>query len=312
MAGGQERALKRRIRTIQSTKKITRAMELIAASQIVRAQARIAAAAPYERAISRVADEVAIELGGHSGRFMGAVDDPKRVLVLALVADRGLCGGYNANVLRALDRLVKSKASDMEYRVITSGKKAPPYLRYRGIHPEQSFTGMSDRPTFEDARRIAFAVKAPFVDEAVDQVFLISTRFLSAGIQVVETRQILPIPFGSPISEDDADDEGSAHRTASPQTGPRGYTEFEPDGIDILDELVARYVEAAVFQAMLEAAASEHTARQRAMAAATENADELTKTLTRIMNRARQDAITTEIMEIVGGAEALRQGPEEE
>ncbi len=213
---------------------------------------------------------------------------------------------------RALDRMVKSKGPDMEYRVVTSGKKAPPYLRYRGIHPEQSFIGMSDRPTFEDARRIAFAVKAPFVDETVDQVLLISTRFLSAGTQVVETRQILPIPVGPAISEDDADDEGSTHRAASLQTGPRGYTEFEPDGVDILDELVARYVEAAVFQAMLEAAASEHTARQRAMAAATENADELTKTLTRVMNRARQDAITTEIMEIVGGAEALRQGPEEE
>ncbi len=312
MAGGQERALKRRIRTIQSTKKITRAMELIAASQIVRAQARIAAARPYENAISRVADEVAIELGGYAGRFMGAVDDPRSVLVLALVADRGLCGGYNVNVLRAVDRTVKSpQASDVEYRIVTSGKKAPPYLRYRGIHAEQSFTGMSDRPTFEDARRIAFAVRAPFMDEAVDQVLLISTRFLSAGTQVVETRQILPIPVGSPISENDGEG-ADGRRSSSAQTGPRGYTEFEPDGLDILDELVARYVEAAVFQAMLEAAASEHTARQRAMAAATENADELTKTLTRVMNRARQDAITTEIMEIVGGAEALRQGPEEE
>jgi F-type H+-transporting ATPase subunit gamma len=313
MAGGQERALKRRIRTIQSTKKITRAMELIAASQIVRAQARIAAAAPYEKAISRVADEVAIELGRYAGRFMGAVDDPGKVLILALVADRGLCGGYNANVLRAVDRAVKSpQASDIEYRIVTSGKKGPPYLRYRGIHPDQSFTGMSDRPTFEDARSVAFAVKAPFVDEAVDQVLLISTRFLSAGTQVVETRQILPIPVSSPISEDDGDESAAGRPAPDAQTGPRGYTEFEPDGLDILDELVARYVEAAVFQAMLEAAASEHTARQRAMAAATENADELTKTLTRIMNRARQDAITTEIMEIVGGAEALRQGPEEE
>src|SRR5580698_699391 len=139
MAGGQERALRRRIKTIQSTKKITRAMELIAASQIVRAQNRITAAAPYERAISSVADEVAIELGGHAGRFMGAVDNPQRVLILALVADRGLCGGYNANVLRAVDRIVKSPdGADIEYRVVTSGKKAPPYLRYRGIHPEQS------------------------------------------------------------------------------------------------------------------------------------------------------------------------------
>jgi len=312
MAGGQERALKRRVRTIQSTKKITRAMELIAASQIVRAQARIVAAAPYEKAITRVADEVAIELGGYAGRFMGSVDDPGKVLILALVADRGLCGGYNTNVLRAVDRMVKSpQSSDTEYRIVTSGKKAASYLRYRGIHPDQSFTGMSDRPTFEYARSVAFAVRAPFVDEAVDQVLLISTRFLSAGTQVVETRQILPIPVGSPISEDD-DEATEGRRVQGAQTGPRGYTEFEPDGLDILDELVARYVEAAVFQAMLEAAASEHTARQRAMAAATENADELTKTLTRVMNRARQDAITTEIMEIVGGAEALRQGPEEE
>jgi F-type H+-transporting ATPase subunit gamma len=278
----------------------------------VRAQGRIAAAAPYEKAISLVADEVAIELGGHAGRFMGAVDDPRRVLLLALVADRGLCGGYNANVLRAVDRTVKSpQGAEIEYRIVTSGKKAPPYLRYRGIHAEKSFTGMSDKPTFEDARRLALVVKAPFTDEAVDQVLLISTRFLSAGTQVVETRQILPIPVGSPTIAD-SEDEPDQSRLAKSATGPRGYTEFEPDGLDIVDELVARYVEAAVFNAMLEAAASEHTARQRAMAAATENADELTKTLTRVMNRARQDAITTEIMEIVGGAEALRQGPEEE
>jgi len=314
MAGSQERTLRRRIRTIQSTKKITRAMELIAASQIVRAQNRIAAAAPYHKAISQVADEVAIELGGHAGRFMGAVDDPRRVLVLALVADRGLCGGYNANVLRAVERTVRSpQAAETEYRIVTSGKKAPPYLRYRGIHAEQSFTGMSDRPTFEDARSIALAVRAPFTDEVVDQVLVVSTRFLSAGTQVVETRQVLPIPVGHG-SDADADDDQSedARRTQGPAAGIRGYTEFEPDGLDILQELVARYVEAAVFQAMLEAAASEHTARQRAMAAATENADELTKTLTRVMNRARQDSITTEIMEIVGGAEALREAPEEE
>ena len=148
MAGGQERALRRRIRTIQSTKKITRAMELIAASQIVRAQTRISSAAPYEKAISLVAEEVATELGGHAGRFMGAVDNPKRILILALIADRGLCGGYNANVLRSVDRTVRSPQADgVEYRIITSGKKAPPYLRYRGIQVDRSFTGMSDRPS---------------------------------------------------------------------------------------------------------------------------------------------------------------------
>jgi F-type H+-transporting ATPase subunit gamma len=135
-------------------------------------------------------------------------------------------------------------------------------------------------------------VTPPFLDEHIDQVLVVSTRFLSAGTQVVETRQLLPLP------EPAGDDE----RPAS-----SGYTEFEPASPDLLVELVPRYVEAAIFGALLEASAAEHTARQRAMAAATDNADELVKTLVRVMNRARQDAITTEIMEIVGGAEALRQ-----
>src|ERR1700722_13096847 len=331
MAGGQERTLRRRIKTIQSTKKITRAMELIAASQIVWAQNRIAAAAPYEQALSRVADEVAVELGEHAEGLLGAVDDPKRILLLALVADRGLCGGYNANVLRTVDRTVKAgQPNGIEYKIVTSGKKAPSYLRYRGLTVDHAFTGMSDKPTFEDAGAIALEVRTPFLDKSVDQVLVISTRFLSAGTQVVETRQLLPLPLGTGRLEesDEQDQKRAQHQQSQQRTQSQsgtqsgddstdaastgGYTEFEPDGVEILDELVARHVEAAVFQALLEAAASEHTARQRAMAAATENADELTKTLTRVMNRARQDAITTEIMEIVGGAEALRQGPEEE
>lgn len=311
MAGGQERALRRRIKTIQSTKKITRAMELIAASQIVRAQNRIAASAPYEEALTLVAEEVAKELGENAGRLLGAVDDPKNILVLALVADRGLCGGYNANVLRAVERTVRSgKAEGRSYRVVTSGKKGPPFLRYRGIDVEEAFTGFSDRPAFEDARRIAVKVTAPFLDEDVDQVLVVSTRFLSAGTQVVETHQLLPLPIGTHGEDEDVQE--THRRTDSDEAPTGGYTEFEPDASELVTELAARYVEAAVFQALLQGAASEHTARQRAMAAATENADELTKTLTRVMNRARQDAITTEIMEIVGGAEALRQGSGED
>jgi F-type H+-transporting ATPase subunit gamma len=169
---------------------------------------------------------------------------------------------------------------------------------------------MSDRPKFEDARRIAISATAPFVNEEVDQVLLVSTRYLSAGTQTVETRQLLPLPIGITPDEVDTDERPHFAEDSAAPTG--GYTEFEPDSSELIGELVSRYVEASIFQAMLEAAASEHTARQRAMAAATENADELTKTLTRVMNRARQDAITTEIMEIVGGAEALRQGSEEE
>jgi F-type H+-transporting ATPase subunit gamma len=300
MAGGQERVLRRRIRSVQATKKITRAMELIASSQIVRAQNRIRSGAPYQRGIAEVLAAAAADAGSTAGRVLGVPDSPQRVQVVAIVADRGLCGGYNANVLRTVERLVRAGRSESrEYAVVSVGRKAPSYLTFRGIDVAHAFTGFSDRPTFEDARSVGAAVTPAFLAEEVDQVLVVSTRFISAGKQVVETRQLLPLPEPAPdaAGEDAPEDRRSG-----------GWTEFEPDAAELLVELVPRYAEAAIFGALLEAAASEHTARQRAMAAATDNADDLVKTLTRIMNRARQDAITTEIMEIVGGAEALRQG----
>jgi F-type H+-transporting ATPase subunit gamma len=297
MAGGQEKVLRRRIRTVQATKKITRAFELIAASQIVRAQNRLTGFRPYLKGISEILAEAAADAGHTAGRVLGVPESPQRVLVVAVVADRGLCGAYNANVLRLAERTARGfQADGVESQLMSAGRKAQSYFRFRRLPLEQSFSGFSDRPTFEDARRLADVITPFFLSEEVDQVLVVSTRFLSAGTQVVETRQLLPLP--EPTGEDGDDDERPKRE---------GYTEFEPESPDLLVELVPRYVEAALFGALLEAAASEHTARQRAMAAATENADELAKTLTRDMNRARQDAITTEIMEIVGGAEALRQ-----
>ena len=297
MAGGQEKVLRRRIRTVQATKKITRAFELIAASQIVRAQNRLTGFRLYLKGISEILAEAAADAGHTAGRVLGVPESPQRVLVLAVVADRGLCGAYNANVLRLAERTVRGfQADGVDNQLVTVGRKAQSFFRFRRLSVEQSFSGFSDRPTFEDARRVSEVITPLFLAEEVDQVLIVSTRFLSAGTQVVETRQLLPLP--EPSGEQDSDDE---------PTRREGYTEFEPESPDLLVELVPRYVEAALFGALLEAAASEHTARQRAMAAATENADELAKTLTRDMNRARQDAITTEIMEIVGGAEALRQ-----
>jgi F-type H+-transporting ATPase subunit gamma len=296
--GGQEQLLRRRIRTVRSTQKITRAMELIAASQIVRAQGRIAGAAPYLTGIADVLAEAAADAGSTAGRVLGVPESPEHVLVVAMVADRGLCGAYNANVLRPTERLVHPGGSAaIEYRLVTVGRKAQSFFRFRRIEVETSFSGFTERPAFEDARAIAAVVTPPFLDEQVDQVLLVSTRFLSAGTQVVETRQLLPLP--EPAGDEER-----------PTT--LGYTEFEPESPELLVDLVPRYVEAAIFGALLEASASEHTARQRAMAAATDNADDLIKTLTRVMNRARQDAITTEIMEIVSGAEALRQSADSE
>jgi F-type H+-transporting ATPase subunit gamma len=183
--------------------------------------------------------------------------------------------------------------------MFTVGKKAPPYFRFRGIPVERSFAGMGQRPTFADARAVAAAVAGPFVSGEIDQLVLVSTRYVSAGQQNVQTMQLLPLPDPSAGGAEDGDADGDSGHLD-------GYTEFEPDAAKLLAELAPRAVESEIFSALLEATAAFFTAQQRAMAAATDNADELIRTLSRIMNRARQDSITTEIMEIVGGAEALR------
>jgi F-type H+-transporting ATPase subunit gamma len=313
MAGGQERILRRRIRSIKSTQKITKAMELIAASQIVRAQGRIAASRPYQDGMARIVLETAMGDWFSAGRLLGTPDDVSSVLVLCVVADRGLCGGYNSNVFRATERLlVEKREAGIETRLVTVGKKAQGYFRFRGIEVAESFLGMSERPTFADARTVAGAAVAPFVAGEVDQVIVVSTRFLSAGSQRIDVRQLLPL--ADPRNEEaqaSHEDEPGVSRNIAPDQAPdvkHGYTEFEPDAAILLQELAPKAAETAIFAALLEASASELTARQRAMAAATENAGELIKKYSRIMNRARQETITTEIMEIVGGAEALRAG----
>ncbi len=323
MAGGQERILRRRIRTVESTKKITRSFELIAASQIVRAQGRIAGSRPYIKGISDILAETASE-SGNPTRLLGIPESPRNVLALVIVADRGLAGAYNSGVLRAAERVIRAgTAEGRTYRVMAVGKKAQAFFRFRRQPVERQFAGMSDRPTFEDARRVAAAVVPPFLEGEVDLVQVISTRFRSAGSQMVATRQLLPVlptsgqldhlpPGVSRLDYMAAESgvtgaEAGADTLDSPAPEARlGYFEFEPDVEELLTRLVPRYSEASIYGALLEASASEHTARQRAMSAATENAEELIKTLRRVMNRARQDSITTEIMEIVGGAEALR------
>jgi F-type H+-transporting ATPase subunit gamma len=289
MAGGQERVLRRRIRSVQSTRKITKAMELIAASRIVRAQARIAANRPYRVGMEKVLRQVVSEDPLVAAKMLGTPDAPQRVGVLAIVGDRGLAGSYNSGVLRATERLVSEHVrSGADVTLWTVGKKGPGYFRYRGVEVAHSFAGIADRPEFADARAVAAAVSAPFASGEIEVVQMVSTRFISAGTQRVATQQLLPLPAPAP-------------------TGATGYTEFEPDVETLLAKLAPRATEAEIFAALLEGSASFFTAQQRAMAAATENADELVRTLTRVMNRARQDSITTEIMEIVGGAEALRQ-----
>jgi F-type H+-transporting ATPase subunit gamma len=302
MAGGQERILRRRIRSVQSTRKITKAMELIAASRIVRAQGRIAANRPYREGMERVVRLTAAADPQAAAKLLGTPESPRHVGILAIAGDRGLAGSYNSGVLRATERRVaEHRAAGAEVTLWSVGRKAPTYFRYRGIPTAESFSGFVDRPEFSDARQIAAAVAAPFVSGEIDLVEMVSTRFLSAGSQRVERLQMLPMALTEDGESESAE---AAHESSEPL---EGYTEFEPEPEKLLVELAPRALEAEIFAALLEGAAAFFTAQQRAMAAATDNADELVRTLTRVMNRARQDAITTEIMEIVGGAEALRQ-----
>jgi F-type H+-transporting ATPase subunit gamma len=306
MAGGQERVLRRRIRSVQATKKITKAMELIAASQIVRSQNRIVANRRYRAGMARIIVETAKADPVAARKLLGTPEAPKAVAILAIVGDRGLSGAYNTTVFRTTERLANEfTKSGAEVRLFTVGKKAPAYFRFRGMPVERAFAGFADKPSFSDARDVAAAITAPFLAGDLDQIMRVSTRYLSAGSQAVRTNQLLPLLDGS----DDAGQDASAPPvSADAPAGLKGYTEFEPDPEKLLAVLAPRAVESEVFSALLEGAASFFTAQQRAMAAATENADELIRTLSRIMNRARQDSITTEIMEIVSGAEALR-GP---
>jgi len=325
MAGGQERILRTRIRSVESTKKITRAMELIAASRMSRAQARIAGARPYLRGMERVLADVASD-GTAPARLLGVPESPVHIAVVTIVSDRGLCGGYNAFVLRASERLMNTgESAGRDYTVTSAGKKAIGYFRFRGRAVAHPFS-MPDAPTYEHARELAGTVVPGFMAGAIDLVQLVSTRFVSAGIQTVETRQILPLPplgaeagSGHPrpgpnppvVAVAGGAEPATAHTSeeeAASGGSRAGYFEFEPAPEELLGLLVPRYAEAALYGALLEASASEQIARQRAMAAATDNADDLIKNLRRIMNRARQDTITSEIMEIVGGAEALRAG----
>ena len=296
MAGGQERILRRRIKSVAATRKITKAMELIAASQIAKSQARIAQNRPYRNGMKRIIVEAALGDPAVAKKMLIAPENVTQAVVLVISGDRGLSGAYNSSVMRAGERLVKQLRSDgAQVRLFVVGKKAPGFFRFRGMEVEQSFVGFADRPAFVNAREVARAVAAPFTSGEAQQVHLVLTKFLSAGSQSVSIEQLLPLSMPETVIDD------------APKK-LKGYTEFEPEVEQLLTFLAPRAIESEIFTALLEGAASFHSSQQRAMAAATDNADELGQTLSRIMNRARQDSITTEIMEIVSGAEALRSG----
>jgi len=300
MAGGQERILRGRIRSMQATKKITRAMELIAASRIVKAQQRVHAAVPYSEKITEVVRDLAAAGASSDSPLLTGRGEIRTTCYVVITADRGLCGGYNAGVQRAAEGEIKADVvAGKAYAIIPVGRKAESYFRFRGYKLGEPFAGFSGSPTYEDAKRIGRHVIELYASGEVDRVELVYTRFISVGSQEVVLRPLVPLT---------ADTVAGGDGKAGTDDASGGGYEFEPDPTAILETLLPRYVEARVYAALLNAAASEHAFRQRAMKSATDNADELIKNLSITMNRARQDSITTEIMEIVSGAEALGSG----
>ncbi|HVV37861.1 MAG TPA: F0F1 ATP synthase subunit gamma [Acidimicrobiales bacterium] len=298
MAGGQERVLRRRIKSVESSKKITRAMELIAASRIHKAQQRVAAARPYSEQITAVIRNLASAGAGGGHPLLTPREDVRTVAFVVLAGDRGLAGGFNSGTLRQAENALREQiAQGRDYVLILVGKKARDYFRFRGYTIAASFTGFVDNPSYEHAREVAAEIRSRFDAGEIDRVELVYTQFLSVGTQRVVTRQLMPIEIETVVEA---------------PAGPKADYEYEPEPDGILDNLLPRYAEARLFAALLDSTASFFAAQQRAMKSATDNAEELIRVLSRQMNRARQESITTEILEIVGGAEALAQAATDE
>lgn len=323
------RVVRRRIRSVQSTKKITRAMELISASRIVKAQQRVAAAAPYAseltEALSAVVSRTSVD---HP--LTAPARKAKRAAVVVVTADRGLAGGYSVNAIKeaqALTALLHEQGTEVSTYMV--GRKGIGFFRFRNRELRDQWSGFSDAPTYGDAKQIAQVVLADYLrhhpafnnrsivetqrlesddvrllllqtpDEkfGVDEIHLVFTEYISMATQRPVARRLVPLEVA------DVDE--------APPDGPLPLYEFEPDAEQVLDALLPRYIESRIYNALLQSAASEHAARRRAMKAATDNAEEMIRSLTRQANAARQAEITQEISEIVGGANALAQSIQE-
>jgi F-type H+-transporting ATPase subunit gamma len=292
------REYRARIKSTESMKKITRAMELIAASRIIKAQQRAQAAAPYARELTRAVSAVAT-FSNVDHALTTEPENPKKAAVLVVTSDRGLAGAYSSSVLKEAERLVeKLKGEGKTVDLYTSGRKGEAYFKFRQRAVVQAWTGFSDQPTYDVAAEIgatlieAFLSDVDSVATGVDEVHVVFTRFRSMLSQEPTAVRLLPLEV--------------VEGTEAPEEGDLlPLYEFEPSPSDVLDSLLPRYVQSRIFFALLQAAASELAARQKAMKSATDNADELIKKYTRIANQARQAGITQEISEIVGGVNAL-------
>ncbi|KGA14272.1 F0F1 ATP synthase subunit gamma [freshwater metagenome] len=295
--GAQLRVYRRRMRSVKATKKITKAMELISASRIVKAQQRVAASTPYANELTRAVSAVAT-YSSTNHPLTTESENPRRAAVLIISADRGMAGAYSNNAIKEGEQLAALlKARGLETASYLVGRKAVNYYRFRNREIAGSWSGFSDTPTYENAKEVADALLNAFLADSaeskagVDEIHIIFTEFRSMITQEAQAKRMLPLEV--------------VESSSPAPTGLLPMYEFEPNAGEVLNALLPRYIEARIFNAMLQSAASEHAARRRAMKSATDNADELIKSLTRRANAARQAEITQEISEIVGGADAL-------
>jgi len=291
-----QRDVRNRISSVKNIQKITRAMEMVAAARLRRAEQRIEALRPYADAIRRMTRQAA-EAAGHVPRLpiLAEHEQVRSVGLLLVAGDRGLAGAFNSNIVRAGVAAGREHSGEGHQAVyFASGRRPASSLSFRGLELTDSWAGYTDRPAYADARRIADRLMAAYVDEEVDQVEIFYNHYISPLSQTVSRETLLPLQHATVIDAQDEADEG-----------PRALVEYEPDPEEILNRLVPDYVEISIYRALLESTASEHGARMTAMRNASQNASALIDDLTLEMNRARQAEITQEIMEVVAGAEGL-------
>ena len=289
------REYRARIKSTESMKKITRAMELIAASRIIKAQQRAQQAAPYARELTKAVSALAT-YSDADHPLTTEPENPTKAAILIITSDRGLAGAYSSSVLKEGERLAERlREEGKSITTFIAGRKGEAYYRFRNRPVRESWTGFSDQPQYDNAREIGSALIDAFVDdsdEGVDEVHIVYTRFRSMLVQEPHSVRMLPLEVVEGEEKPPADEVLPLY-------------EFEPSADEVLDALLPKYVQSRIFYALLQASASELAARQKAMKSATDNAEELIKKFTRIANQARQAGITQEISEIVGGVNAL-------
>ncbi|WP_030860420.1 F0F1 ATP synthase subunit gamma [Streptomyces sp. NRRL S-37] len=295
--GAQLRVYKRRIRSVTATKKITKAMEMIAASRVVKAQRKVAASTPYAQELTRAV--TAVGTGSNTKHPLTTeAENPTRAAVLLLTSDRGLAGAFNSNAIKAAEQLTERLEREGK-QVVTYivGRRGVAHYNFRERTIAETFTGFTDEPSYADAKKVAAplieALQTETADGGVDELHIVYTEFVSMMTQTAVDSRMLPLRL----------EEVAEESTTKGEILP--LYDFEPSAEDVLDALLPRYVESRIYNALLQSAASKHAATRRAMKSATDNAGELINTLSRLANAARQAEITQEISEIVGGASAL-------